>query len=283
MSKEFKVEYREWESNGKAHLYDSYYYEQYSYRRLTIKDVKEFIKEKRYKIHKPVCTCCLEIWRDTGDGSIEECDDYYNSTYLDDTIFSESNPIKVIPNKRRKCTCGELDRLIMCSNFEKQREEDEKRWEKRERQNRKYYNGIINDIQNERKRERQENLEKFKNIERERNREREANNQRFNLLENTLREKEKQLQKNTQKLEENEKQKKFREECEKKAENEFIYQNYNIYQSFFEKNKTLVAEEIKNKIVQLINKNIKFENINDDLIYKIVKTEKFIKNEKKFI
>jgi len=283
MSKKFNVEYREWESDGKAHYYDSYYYEQYNYRRLTIKDVKEFVKEQRYKIHKPVCTCCLKIWRKNGDNTIKECDDYYDSTYLDNTVFSESNPVKVIQKKYGKCTCGELDRLIMSSNYEKQREEDQKRWEERERQNREYYDGMINNIQNERNRERQENLAKFQNIERERNREREANNQRFNILEYTLREKEQQLQKNTQKLEENEKRKKFREKCEKNAENEFINQNYNIYQAYFGKNKTSVAEEIKNKISQLINKNIKFENINDDFIYKIVKTEKFIKSVREFI
>ena len=325
-----------------------------------------------------------------------------DSTYLDNIVFNLSYPIVVIPIKNKRCTCGQLDRLIICSNFEKQREEDQKRWDEKQRKDREYYdrrlreeqNNHRNEInrlqnlisqqrndnlqqmnnqqkqyrtelermktennrrenefnqerrinnerfqnlqnernqerrdndeklrnmenernqerrmnnerfqnlqnernqerrandeklrnmENERNRERQENIKKFENIEKERNRERESYTQRFNTLESNLREKEEQLQKNTQKLEENEKQKKFREKCEKDAENEFISQNNKIYQTYYEKNKTLVAEEIKNKISQLIYENIKFENINDDFIYEIVKKEKFIKNVREFI
>ena len=385
MNKKFYIEYREWGYDSKAYFVDGYYYEQNVYRRLTIRDVKEFIKEKRYKIHKPVCSCCLEIWKWGNEHKyIYVCSDYNDSTYLDNTIFSLSNPIKVIPIKNKKCTCGQLDRLILCSNFEKQREEDKKQWEEKERNNREYYdrrfreeqnnhrneiyrlqnlinqqrndnlqqmnnqqkqyktelermktennrrenefnqerrinnerfnnlqyernqerrkndeklrnienernrerqenNEKLRNIENERNRERQENIKKFENIEKERNRERESNTQRFNTLESALREKEQQLQKNTQKLEENEKQKKFREKCEKDAENEFNTENNKIYQTYFDNNKILVAEEIKNKISQLINENINFENINDDFIYKIVKKEKFIKEVREFI
>ena len=408
MNKKFYIEYREWGSDGLAYFYDSYYYNQYIFRRLTIRDVKEFVKEKRYKIHKPVCTCCLEIRKYTYTHkykyyiNFSSCFEYNDSTYLDNTVFSLLNPIVVIPIKNKRCTCGQLDRLIICSNFEKQREEDQKRWDEKQRKDREYYdrrlreeqnnhrneinrlqnlisqqrndnlqqmnnqqkqyrtelermktennrrenefnqerrinnerfqnlqnernqerrandeklrnmenernqerrmnNERFQNLQNERKqerrandeklrnmenernRERQENIKKFENIEKERNRERESYTQRFNTLESNLREKEEQLQKNTQKLEENEKQKKFREKCEKDAENEFISQNNKIYQTYYEKNKTLVAEEIKNKISQLIYENIKFENINDDFIYEIVKKEKFIKNVREFI
>jgi hypothetical protein len=349
MNKKFHIEYREWGNDYKAYLYGDYFYEQNVYRRLTIRDVKEFVKEKRYKIHKPVCTCCLEIMTHTQNNNyISTCFYYNDSTYLDNTVFSLSNPIVVMPIKNKSCTCGQLDRLILCSNYEKQREEDQKKWEEKERNNREYYDrrfreeqnnhrkeiyrlqSLINqqrndnhqqmknqqrqyktelermkaennrienefireieannkrfkNLQNERNQERQDNIKKFENIEIERNRERESYTQRFNTLESTLREKEQQLQKNTQKLEENEKQKKFREKCEKDAENEFTSQNNKIYQTYFEKNKTFVAEEIKNKISQLIYENIKFENINDDFIYKIVKKEKFIKNAREFI
>ena len=57
--------------------------------------------------------------------------------------------------------------------------------------------------------ERKENIKKFENIELERNQERDVNSKRFNALKIQLKEKDAQLRKNTQKLEENENQKKI--------------------------------------------------------------------------
>ena len=363
MKRKFWIEYREFESDEKAHLYETFYYKQNFYQKFTIKDVKEYVKEQMYKKHKPVCSCFLTIRRiDYKENIIYECYKYNDSTFLNDTIFNESMPIQIVPRKEKKCTCGQYDRLILSSNFEKQIEEINKKNDERERNNKEYYdrrlrddqneihrlqnqidrqyrenqrqmanqnerhreeiNRIINQnnrreekfneerrannekfenieyqrnqerkeyneklktIENERERERKEYKEKFENIEYQRSQERDLNIKRFNDFENQLKEKDAQLKKNTQKLEENENQKRFLEKCKKDAEDEFITKNGQIYNDYFEKNKNLISEEFKAKIKELIDKKISFENINEDFILKIVKNEKFQKIVKDFI
>jgi len=61
-SKKFYIYYREMDKNWKQYRYDSFDYEQKIYQKKTIKDVKEYVKEQRYKKHEPVCTCQLEVW-----------------------------------------------------------------------------------------------------------------------------------------------------------------------------------------------------------------------------
>ena len=390
MIKKFAIEYQEWISKEKANIFETYYLEQDIYKKLTLRDVKEFIKEQRYKIHKPVCTCMLEIW---GYESIEKriiypCYKQYNfykdSTFLDNTYFNESNPIVVIPGLNRSCTCGLLDKLKICCFYEEQKEKDIKRWEEKERKDKEYFNRIYQEekkshkeeikrlknlivqqnnenqkqivnqqniykleidrmksennrrlnefneeriennkrfqnlqyernqekienktkldnmekerfrereenqkkfdfMENERNREREENQKKFANIEKERERERESYSRRFNSLEKTLRDKERQLQINTQKLEENENQRKFKEKCEKEAEKKFLDENHKISREYFLKNKEVVAKEIISKMKELNNQYIGLDEIDDNFIFNIVKNEKFIKNVIEFL
>lgn len=84
MKKKFKVEYCELDSDGEAHCYGSYYYHQDIFQKLTLRDVKEFVKEQRYKEHKPVCTCYLLIYRYKKNRDfITECYENFDSTYLE--------------------------------------------------------------------------------------------------------------------------------------------------------------------------------------------------------
>ena len=353
MKRKFKVEYLEWENEGQAHLYDSFIYVQEGYQQFTLRDVKEYVKEQRFKKHQPVCSCFLQIWAyDTFDDDcsyISLCEAYSDNTYLNNTNFNENYPIKVIPIEGKICTCGQLEKLIIFSNFQKQREEDKKEWEEKEKRNKEYYdrrfreekydhqkeinrlqklmnqqqnesrkllenqnqqhqNEIsriqeenkekfeyfeqqrirernenqerLDTIENERLNERNETQKKFDNINQERIRERELYTQRLDTLEQTLEEKDEQLRKNTEKLEENEKMKLYIEKCQKDAENEFVSENNKIYENYFENNKIVISEEIGKKLKQLIYENITMENINEDLIIKIVKQEKFPKNVK---
>jgi len=315
MNREYTIKYREWEKDGKAHCYNTFYYTQYIFQKLTIGDVKQYVQEQKCKIHEPVCKCFLEIWKFSEDNYLDKC--YYDdSTDLDNTSFNDSNPINVIPSKNKKCYCGQLTNLIMLSNFEKRREEDNRRWEEKERKDKEYYEKRIKEernnyekkidkmqnrldqqyrdyqeqirIQNEYHQQeinriQEENGQKFLNIEQERHRERELYVKRFNALEKTLEEKDKQLKKNTKRLEENENQKKALRKNENDAENEFISQQSQIYQSYFVNNKSLLSKDIEEKINKIIDEKISMENINEDIIYKIVKDEKFPKNVKEFI
>ena len=61
MIRVFKVEYREFEDDGIAHLRDSFTYFQAGYQQFTLRDVKEYVKEQRFKKHKPICSCFLRI------------------------------------------------------------------------------------------------------------------------------------------------------------------------------------------------------------------------------
>ena len=353
MKRKFKVKYEEFEDDEIAHLYDSFTFNQKGYQQFTLRDVKEYVKELRFKKHKPVCSCFLKIWAyktfEFDCHTIYRCNEYSDNTFLNDTDFDENYPIIVIPTKRKNCTCGQLEKLIIYSNFQKEREEDKKEWEEKERKNKEYYDRRFREeklnhqneidrlqklmnkqqkedkkllenqnqqhqneisrikeenkekfeyfeqqriqernenqerlktIENERQNERDETQKKFDDINKERKRERKLYKQRFDTLEQTLEEKDKQLRKNTKKLEENEKLKLYIEKCQKYAENEFISKNNKIYENYLENNKIVISEEIGKKLKQLIFENITMENINEDLIFKIVKQEKFPKNVK---
>ena len=102
-------------------------------------------------MHKPVCTCFLSIWRSESIFDNIECSEYNDSTYLDDTIFGwkyDIYDIYVIPRKEKICRCGQLEKLIISSNFEKLMEEKEKKWEEKERKNREYYDRRIREEKN---------------------------------------------------------------------------------------------------------------------------------------
>ena len=371
MLKKIKVEYREWGWNSLKNIkeafgVDSFLYDQMFFPR-TIRDVKEYLKERRFKEHKPICTCYLEV-RKCSDGKyIIECNEYNDNTLLDDTIFSENNIMKITDSLYgKKCTCGQLEKLIIRSNYEKLREEDKKRSEERERQNKEYYDKLYREgkmyhqneinrlqnliyqqqresrqqiqnqnqqhqneinrmkeennrreqnyirernennerfkkmenerkqekkenqerlktIENERNLEREENKKKFQIIEQERNRERELYTQRMDFLEHNLEEKDEILKQNTRKLEENEKQKLILEKCEKDAEKEFTSNNYQIFDNYYKTKQNLISEEIEKNLLNLIDKNLSFENLNEDLISQIVKIEKFHKNVKELV
>ena len=371
MTKKFNVRYVEWQfdfiqNKTLGYCKDSFYYEQIYPFKKRIRDVKEYIKDRRYKAHKPVCTCCLEIRKFTGENEISICYEYNDNTYLDDTIFNEFTQLVITDSLNgNKCTCGQLKELINNSKWEQQLENTKKDFEERARQDKEYYERRLREdrnqhqneinrlqnlmnqqqrenrqqidyqnrqhqneinrmqkennrreqnyiternannkrlqnmenerrqekienrerlrtIENERNLERKENNKKFQNIENERNRERQQYTQRLDTLEHTLEEKDKILQKNTKKLEENEKQKLYIEKCEKDAENEFILNNYKIYDSYYNANKNLISEEIGKILKKSIDEEISFEKLNEDLIYKIVKREKFPKNIKEF-
>ena len=139
-----------------------------------------------------------------------------------------------------------------------------------------YYKYEINRIQ-------KQNEQQFLKIEQDKNRQKELFTQRFNNLEKTLDEKDKQLKIYTKRLEENENEKKALRKNENDAENEFISQQSQIYQRYFANNKSLLSKDIEEKINKIIDEKISMENINEDIIYKIVKDEKFQKNVKEFI
>ncbi len=124
-SKKFYIDYREIDKNWKQCRSDFFYYEQKIYQKKTIRDVKEYVKEQRYKKHEPVCTCQLEVWYFNKETN-PKTNLYNDDTYLDNTIFDEFNKIWVIQRKEKKCTCGQLEKLLISSNYEKQREEDKR-------------------------------------------------------------------------------------------------------------------------------------------------------------
>ena len=65
MKRKFKVEYCEFENDGIAHIYESFTYVQKGYQQFTLRDVIEYVKEQRFKKHKPVCSCFLQIWENS--------------------------------------------------------------------------------------------------------------------------------------------------------------------------------------------------------------------------
>ena len=141
MSKKFTIGYGESDKNGQET--DIFYYEQKKGQKNTIRDVKEYVKEQRYKKHELVCTCQLVDWGLKTDDSLI----FYNDDiYLDNILFfRDKNPMLVV-RIREKCTCGQLEKLLISSsNYEKQREEDKKRWEEKERRDKEYYDRRFNE------------------------------------------------------------------------------------------------------------------------------------------
>jgi len=165
MKRKFIIEYLEKDINWKTYRSDNFVLYEDIYQRLTVRDVKEYVKEQRYKKHEPVCTCLLEVW---------DCNKALNvlsimhtdSTFLDNTIFNESNYIWVIQRKEKKCECGQLEKLIISSNFEKQREEDNKRWNEKEKRDREYYERRLD----EEKRYHQNEINRLQNMINQQNR-----------------------------------------------------------------------------------------------------------------
>ena len=86
-----------------------------------------------------------------------------------------------------------------------------------------------------------------------------------------------------EKIKENENEKKNLEKRQKDAENAFIFQNNNIYDNYFKKNKSLLIQKIETEINKLIEQNIPYAKINEEFIYKIVKNEKFSKNVRELL
>lgn len=150
MSRKFYVRYEEWENDGFGYWKESYYYTQNIFQKFTIRDIKEYVKGERYKIHNPICTCFLSIWRwaDDKEETTDQCYEYNDSTLLNNTIFNESNPIFVCTNLGKKCTCGKLDKLKLSSDFDKKREEDIKRWEKKAKEDKEYYDRRLREEKN---------------------------------------------------------------------------------------------------------------------------------------
>ena len=149
MKKTFNIEYDEFEPNDIYDNVEDYILYQDIFQKLTIRDVKEYVKEKRYKAHKPVCTCFLEIYiRNQPDDDVIHFCDYDDSIVLDDTVFNENNHICVCASIDKRCNCGELEKLTFSSNFEKLMEEKEQKWEEKERQNKKYYDKRIREEKN---------------------------------------------------------------------------------------------------------------------------------------
>ncbi len=125
-SKIFHIVYGK--SENRIHEYDEFNYEQKINQKNTIRDVKEYVKEQRYKKHELVCTCQLMVGGIVAPKSLT----FYNDdTYLD--ILDERIPIFVF-RIREQCTCGQLEKLLISSsNYEMKREEDKKKWEEKER------------------------------------------------------------------------------------------------------------------------------------------------------
>ena len=91
------------------------------------------------------------------------------------------------------------------------------------------------------------------------------------------------MKENEKKIEATEKEKLKIKQSEKEAENEFILNYKQIYDNFFKDNKNIISQEIFIKLKDLISKDKFLENINEELMDKIVKKEKFSKNVKNFL
>ena len=107
-------------------------------------DIKNFVRNKCMELNDPVCTCFLQIFRWADNRKyITPCYEYNDNTFLKNTIFDNNkNPIKVC-FKKKNCTCGQYEKLKILSEFDKKSKEKEKKWEERERQNKQYYENII--------------------------------------------------------------------------------------------------------------------------------------------
>jgi len=133
--KEFKIIFLEYDDEGNMteNLYEIIININY-----TISDIKKYIEEEKYKENYPICNCLLSVCKyDSENENYFLCEDYDDSTYLKDTIFIELQEIYIFLDNERECKCGQLEKLKIISNLEKQREEDTQRWEEKERENEK--------------------------------------------------------------------------------------------------------------------------------------------------
>ena len=167
MSISFKVELREWYYNFltkdlRANLLKEFIFEQPLYRTSTIKDVKNFVQEKSLESNDPICTCFLEInkWAENGENSLTLCKDYFDSTFLNDTIFIKNKPIVICIEKGRICKCGKYEQIKINANLIQKQKNEQKIWEQKDKENREHFNRMIEN-QN---RQHQNELNRLQNI-----------------------------------------------------------------------------------------------------------------------
>ena len=167
MSISFKVELREWYYNFltediRANLLKEFIFEQPLYRTSTIKDVKNFVQEKSLESNDPICTCFLEIrkWAENGENLLTLCKDYFDSTFLNDTIFIKNKPIVICIEKGRICKCGKYEQIKINANLIQKQKNEQKIWEQKDKENREHFNRMIEN-QN---RQHQNELNRLQNI-----------------------------------------------------------------------------------------------------------------------
>ena len=167
MSISFKVELREWyydflTEKIRANLLKEFIFEQPLYRTSTIKDVKNFVQEKSLESNDPICTCFLEInkWAENGENSITLCKDYFDSTFLNDTIFIKNKTIVICIEKGRICKCGKYEQIKINANLIQKQKNEQKIWEQKDKENREHFNRMIEN-QN---RQHQNELNRLQNI-----------------------------------------------------------------------------------------------------------------------
>ena len=76
--------------------------------KVRLNEIKDILIKQTIKEYNPLCKCFLRIYKNVNDipKNIEQ--EYPDDTFLDDTIFNETNSIFIgIPKKQ--CTCGKLE------------------------------------------------------------------------------------------------------------------------------------------------------------------------------
>ena len=139
-------------------MHSIFYIQQNIYQKLTIRDVKEHVKEQIYKKHESVCSCFLEIYK------------YYDYIFLD---------VRYRRNFK--------DSDLLNNQIQRQNRENRQQIRDQTAQHQREINRIINE--NKRREtqfneERRVNREKFENIEYQRNQERIENNERIKTIQN---------------------------------------------------------------------------------------------------
>ena len=322
MSYTFKIELREWyydysDGGERANFLESFSYVQPFYKTYTIKDAKNYVKDQR--VNDPICTCFLEIRKTTENNTITLCN-YSDSTFLNDTIFRKNELMTICIKKGRICTCGKYEQIIVNSNLKKNHDEEIKRWEKKEKENKEYFERMIRDqkedhrrelnrlqssfdqlnqryYENQQKIEDQKNsyerkLDQLNNVIQEQNKEnnaikeqmnleRQENYEKFKMIQKTIDEKDLQIKQNSEQLLAYENQKKKKIKDEKDAENFFVNNIYLIYNDYYKKNKEIIISEFIFEITKYFKNIVILED--KILISKISKNEKFSKNIKDII
>ena len=132
--KKFDVRFEERKYNEKkeekSFLIKSFTFLQENGKKNTIEDVKKFVIEKSIsELHNPVCSCFLDICKclDRQKDDRIKCNEYKDGTFLDNTVFSEYNPIYVcIPIEDKVCKNNCLQTNETLSKvFQKIKEEKE--------------------------------------------------------------------------------------------------------------------------------------------------------------